>query len=188
MKFKILSWSDIIRLTLNICHQIRTSNFKPTTIIAILRGGLVPARIISDCLDINRFYVLGVSFYTDIATHSGRPVITQPLNVNLEGTYALLVDDVVDTGESIVIAKEHIMNLGARDVKVVTLHKKPWAKFLPDYYIEETDSWIVYPWEYYETIQRLEKKISDPNISDEDRKTMVSAMDEIKKILNKYMG
>ena len=186
MKFEILTWNDIVRMSLQLCKKIKKSNFNPTVIITILRGGLVPARILSDCLQINRFHVMGVSFYTDVASHKGEPVITQPLSVNLEGHIALLVDDVVDTGESIEVAKEHILSLGAKNVKVATLHKKPWAKFIPDFYLSESDSWIVYPWEYYETLNSLRRKLSEAKNSDE-KKSIEAAINEIEKKLNEFI-
>lgn len=183
MKFEILTWNDIVRMSLHLCEKIKKSNFNPTVIITILRGGLVPARIISDCLHINRFYVMGVSFYTDVASHKGEPVITQPLSVNLEGHTALLVDDVVDTGESIEVAKEHILSLGAKQVRVATLHKKPWAKFIPDFYLSESDSWIVYPWEYYETLDSLYRKLSETK-DNTTKEAIERAISEIKDKLN----
>ena len=183
MKFEILTWLDIVRMTLKLCEKIKNSDFKPTAIVTILRGGLVPARILSDCLKITRFYVMGVSFYSDVATHKGEPVITQPLSVNLEGNQVLLVDDVVDTGESILVAKEHIKSLGTKEVRIATLHKKPWSKFTPDYYLEESDAWIVYPWEYYETLDSLKKKLAEKATESNLKEILKETIDKIEDIL-----
>lgn len=54
----------------------------------------------------------------------------------------LVVDDIVDSGRTIEKYKKY---------NVAVLHVKPTAKIKPNYYVEETDAWIVYPWEITET-------------------------------------
>jgi hypoxanthine phosphoribosyltransferase len=46
-------------------------------------------------------------------------------------------------------------------VKTATLHYKPWSIYRPDYFAEEVEDWIVYPWEYKETIINISKKLSE---------------------------
>ncbi|MEM2128372.1 MAG: hypothetical protein QXN86_01770, partial [Candidatus Methanomethylicaceae archaeon] len=41
------------------------------------------------------------------------------------------------------------------EIRVATLHVKPWSKIKPDYFVESTANWILYPWEYRETISNL---------------------------------
>jgi hypoxanthine phosphoribosyltransferase len=65
------------------------------------------------------------------------------------------VDDVADRGDSLMLAKKHVQDNGAAEIKVATLHYKPWSKLVPDYYAREYKSWIVYPWEVTETIRKI---------------------------------
>jgi hypothetical protein len=78
------------------------------------------------------------------------------------GLKVLVVDDVSDTGSSLRTAMEHVADRGASEVRVATLHVKPWTTFRPDYYAAEVDAWIVYPWEPVESMismaGRLEKR------------------------------
>ena len=60
------------------------------------------------------------------------------------------VDDVADSGKSLVAAVNHIKEMGAKEIKTATLYYKRHSIIKPDYYINETQSWIVYPWEYGE--------------------------------------
>ena len=72
----------------------------------------------------------------------------------------LIVDDVSDTGRSLAVAKDHVQKAGAEEIKVATLHYKPHSSFKPDYFVDETSAWVVYPWEVEETKRELSKKQS----------------------------
>ncbi|MEM2542862.1 MAG: phosphoribosyltransferase family protein, partial [Candidatus Korarchaeum sp.] len=84
-----------------------------------------------------------------------------PINCRLDGMKVLLVDDVADTGESLIVARDHILERGAAEVRIATMHYKPWSKIKPDYYSEETEAWVVYFWEYAETVNYFMKRFSD---------------------------
>jgi hypoxanthine phosphoribosyltransferase len=56
----------------------------------------------------------------------------------------LIIDDIIDSGETILAAKKKIRK---RSSDVAVIFKKPWSKVKPDYYVEETDKWVVFPWE-----------------------------------------
>jgi len=183
----VLDWEDIVRLSIKLGRKISKSNFKADAIVAILRGGLVPARILSDYLNITKMYAMGVSFYTDLAKHKSEPIITQPLHARFDKKKILLVDDVADTGLSLIVAREHIFSLGAEDVKVATLHKKPWSKITPDFYVEDTDAWIIYPWEYIESLESLRNKLLSSEVSEDDRKIVKKTLEHVEKLMKKYL-
>jgi len=65
----------------------------------------------------------------------------------------LVVDDVADTGRSLKLVKEHVVQGGARVVKVATLFQKPWSALKPDYFEKETENWVVFPWDLKETVR-----------------------------------
>ncbi|MCD6591955.1 MAG: hypothetical protein J7K78_02940, partial [Thaumarchaeota archaeon] len=44
------------------------------------------------------------------------------------------------------------------EVRVATLHMKPWCRFKPDYYVQLTDAWIIYPWERREVVRQVASK------------------------------
>lgn len=186
MKFIILDWEDIVRISLRLAKKISASNFRPFCIIGLTRGGLIPARILSDRLGINRLYTLGVSFYTDLAVHKKKPVITQDIDADLLGKEVLVVDDVADTGMSLILSKETLLRRGASEVRLATLHKKPWSKVIPDYYVEETDAWIVYPWEYRETLDLLKKRLTT-DLETKEKKTIEEAINRIMELEEKYV-
>lgn len=159
MDFLRVSWDDASRMCERLASGISSSGFRPEVIIGISRGGLVPARLLSDIMDVRELYVMRVSFYKGIGKKAEAPEITQPLSARLGGKRALLVDDVSDTGKSLEVAKEHVLGMGAGEVKVATLHFKPHSSFRPDFFVAETGAWIIYPWELHECRRELGNKM-----------------------------
>ncbi|MFN3527886.1 MAG: TIGR00725 family protein [Candidatus Altarchaeaceae archaeon] len=151
--FLELSWNDIERMCKKLKEKI---NFDADIIVGISRGGLVPARILSDLLDIKNLEIIKIESYTGIGTKK-EPKITRELLIDIKDKNVLLVDDVADTGESLILAKEYLLKKFPKNLKIATLHYKPKSKIIPDYYVEETEKWIIYPWEKNETIKEIRK-------------------------------
>ena len=89
--------------------------------------------------------------------------MTQPIPVSVFDKKVLLVDDVVDTGKSAVMIKDHLLREGVKEIMILTLYFKPWSIVRPDFYSKETSDWIVFPWEVKETLQKLAKKSKQLN-------------------------
>jgi hypoxanthine phosphoribosyltransferase len=90
------------------------------------------------------------------------------LNAQIKGLKVLVVDDVSDSGHSLMAVKKYTEDKGAAIVKVATLHHKPWSEFKPDYYADMVDKWILYPWEPNESIQDLVYMLSERGLSKEE--------------------
>ncbi len=166
MRFLHTSWSDIQRLCEVVARKIAASGYKPDLVVAISRGGFAPARILCDLLNVDSLASVSIKYYEEIGTRREKPEVEYPLNADVDGKRVLIVDDVADTGHSLLTAKEHVLALGAKDVKVATLHYKPWSAFKPDYYGETTEAWIVYVWEVRETIKDLAKKFRNEGLNE----------------------
>lgn len=186
LEFKVLSWDDIIAMSLRLGEKIKSSGFEPDVLIGIARGGLVPLRILSDYFNNGEILIFNVKLYKDIGTSGEEVRFVQKVEHKLNGKKILVVDDVADKGITLKTVVDYITNILSPDeVKVATLHYKPWSVFKPDYYIEEVKEWIVYPWEYVETLASLEKMVGDPR---EDRVKITNVINEIKNLLKKYNG
>ncbi len=158
LHFLHLSWDNIQALTEALAKKIEASGFKPDVIVAVSRGGFDPARILCDQLSIRRLASVQLEAYDGMVKRP-EPIVVLPVNADLRGKKVLLVDDVSDSGASLVKAREHLMEKSAAEVKVATLHIKPWSKYVPDYYSERVDSWVVYPWELKECLLEVADKI-----------------------------
>ena len=155
MKFIAPTWDEIHKLVIQLAKKIKQSNYEPEVIVGIARGGWIVARLLSDLLEVPEIASIRIVFYKDVAEISRSPVITQPVSTSVRGKKVLVSDDVSDTGSSLNAAVKHLIEENAAEIRVATIHVKPWTTFIPDYYVVKTDAWIIYPWEPYETIKSL---------------------------------
>ena len=154
-KFLTLSWIDIYNALLSIANKIIKSGYTPQAIIGIMRGGWIPARILSDLLDVRDLGAIEIKFYRGIEERGERPVVTQPLLLDVRDKNILIVDDVVDTGKSLQVAINAISLQGSRSIRSASLYTKPWSLIRPDYHEGTTEKWIIFPWETREVIQEI---------------------------------
>jgi hypothetical protein len=187
LKFKVPKWDQIYNMLLELAYTIKSSGFKPDIIVGVSRGGWPPARVLSDLLDNPNLANVRAEFYLGVAKTKGKPVLTQPVSVDVAGKKVLIVDEIVDTGKSLKLVKEHIMEQGASDVKITTVYYKPWSILKPDYYAKETNSWVVFPWEIKETIRKLVEKCRESGLSvqKEVNKLVKAGLSE--KLVNRFL-
>ncbi|RJS79426.1 phosphoribosyltransferase [Candidatus Bathyarchaeota archaeon] len=155
MEFEVPSWDEIYDMLLRLAERIRGDRFHPDVIVGVSRGGWPPARVMSDLLGNPELANVRVEFYVGVAETKGEPVITQPLSVPVEGKRVLIMDDVADTGKSLRLVRDHVEKNGATEIKLATIYYKPWSEIKPDYYVRETEAWIVFPWERKETVRNM---------------------------------
>ena len=160
-EFEVPMWNRIYALLLSQAEKIRGSGFKPDVIVGVTRGGWVPARVLSDLLEITELATVGVEFYLGVAETRNEPVLTQRVSADVTGKKVLLVDDVADTGKSLRFAKDHILQKGTAEVRIATVYRKPFSLIKPDFYEKETRCWVVFPWETKETVRKIVKKHRD---------------------------
>lgn len=118
--------------------------------LVVARGGMVPGCLISEKMDIRNILVAAVMSYMAPDETLERPIFLEfPDDILLAGKRVLVVDDVWDSGKTVMAIKERLTAVGSR-YDVATLHYKPGRSRFPDrpdYYAEATDDWIVYPWD-----------------------------------------
>ena len=160
MKFLVVNFTKMESLTRRL-HALISGNYIPDIIIAIARGGWIPARLISDLFERNNpetiLASMTIDFYQSIGKRRDRPIVSQEVSWNVRDKKLLVIDDLVDTGVSLNTAIEYLTFRGPKDIRVATLYYKPWSKIKPDYFMETTDAWVVFPHEYYEF---MEERIS----------------------------
>ncbi|MEM3350179.1 MAG: phosphoribosyltransferase [Saccharolobus sp.] len=160
---KVVSWNEIVELSTKLAEKIIDSNYNVDVIIAIARGGLVPARLLADILGIFDVISIKVEHWIVTASHTPEAKIKYPFKLDLQGKNVLIVDDITDTGDSIDLSKKYVIaNFNTTNVKTATLqYIKPAAKVTPDYYAEEITNWtwFMYPWNYWEDEINLVNKI-----------------------------
>jgi len=148
-----LSWDGFGAATRALSRAIVADGFAPDVVVAIARGGLLPAGAIAYGLGVKSCGALNVEFYTGIGRVLPEPEVLQPaLDVDyLAGKRVLLVDDVSDSGRTLALAVALLGEHGA-DVRSATIYTKPGSVALPDYSWRETPLWIDFPWSFRGTV------------------------------------
>ncbi|MBU6323087.1 MAG: hypothetical protein KGI41_00845 [Patescibacteria group bacterium] len=113
---------------------------RPDAIVAIVRGGLVPARLLATLLGVAELYCLTV-----VKDGDGR-ALTTDITANLEGKSVLLVEDAVESGKSLAAAEYYLEDRGA-SVTTACLYARAGAKHVPDHYLKTVDAIPEFPWE-----------------------------------------
>ncbi|MCE4610489.1 MAG: hypothetical protein F7B17_00775 [Desulfurococcales archaeon] len=152
-----LSWNDIEEASSLIARRVLESGFKPNVIVGVLRGGIVPARLIADELGVEDIGMLEVKLYTGINLRKPKPYVRQPLIIDVYDKKVLIVDDVSDTGLTLSLALDFVRTYMPSTVKTATLFIKPWTRLIPDYYAKSVEGWIVFPWEKREIEREMAK-------------------------------
>lgn len=183
-----LTWMDVQRLSEKLADQIAESGFRPDIIVAVSRGGFDPARILSDELNIRSLASLQVIYYAGINERNDKPQVKYPLNADISGLNVLVVDDVADSGNSLKVVKEYIDSLGPREVKMATLHHKPWSSFEPDFFAESVDKWIIYPWEPRESIEDIREKLLSEGVPEDELAVKLIEIGFTRKQVRRFLG
>ena len=170
LEFEIPSWERIHWFSIEVAQEVKRSRYNPDIIVGISRGGWVPARIISDLLEKAVLANVSVEFYEQLGETIGKPTITQPISISVKEKKLLLVDDVADTGQSLVLVKKYLKDEGASEIKIASIYYKPWSNVIPDYYQKETNLWIIFPWGIKESLRKIFEKFQEQNITKDDIK------------------
>lgn len=116
-------------------------------IVAISRGGLVPATIIARALDIRVVETVSVVAYDQFSQGEealGEPKITKLPDFAGDGEGFLIIDDLVDTGTTARVVRALLPK-----AHFACVYAKPAGRGLADDVLKEVsqDTWIVLPWE-----------------------------------------
>lgn len=148
---ELMTWEHFDRLSKTAAKKIIESNYMPDMIIGLARGGWVFSRILCDFIGVKDLLSLKVEHWGITASPDGEAKLKYPLNTNLTDKQILVVDDITDTGESMLKAIEYIKSLKPSTIKTAVLLHIEGSKFVPDYFAEEiTWRWVVFPWNFIE--------------------------------------
>jgi xanthine phosphoribosyltransferase len=116
-------------------------------IVAITRGGLVPAAIVARELEVRVIETVCIASYHDYKNQGGLEVlktIAPEVSRLNEGAKILIVDDLVDTGATAKVVREMLPR-----AHFATVYAKPLGRPMVDTFITEVsqDTWIYFPWD-----------------------------------------
>ena len=118
----------------------RRIDYQPDAVIGIARGGVVPAVLLSKFLKVKDMYVLKVR-----REGTERRIMAE-IVPDVAGMHILLVEDMLETGKSMIAAKEYLEERGA-EVKTTCLYTMPQSEIKPDFSLKEVTAVVPFPWE-----------------------------------------
>lgn len=160
-----LDEDSLIEESFQLATQIMASGFKPTFIVGLWRGGSSVGIYVQECLQTMGVKTDHISIRTSYAgfdSYHKQENIEQPIRVhgltylvkklNVDDKL-LIVDDMYRSGKNanavIKELKHRLKRNMPSDVRIATVWKSASSpdKSSPDYYINETDDWVVFPYE-----------------------------------------
>ena len=166
MKKHYLDEDMLIEDSFRLGVKIFESDFRPTFIVGLWRGGSAVGIYVQECLQ-----TLGVKTdHISVRTsYRGLPsydtLVNEPESIRIHGTQylidnlnaedrLLIVDDVFSTGHSVQATVNRLKHQLKRnlpnEIKVATLFSRPnlnKTEFAPDFCLHETEDWLVFPYE-----------------------------------------
>ncbi len=113
-------------------------------VVAVTRGGMAPAMIVSRELDIRTVDTISIKSY-DHQTQADANVLKTPdAELMQDGTGILIIDDLVDSGKTLEVVREMYPK-----AHFATVYAKPKGRPQVDTFITEVsqDTWIFFPWD-----------------------------------------
>ncbi|WP_067048914.1 phosphoribosyltransferase [Methanofollis ethanolicus] len=158
---EMVGWERAARLSRLLAEKIKASGYRPDVVVAIGRGGYVPARIVCDSLLIGAMTGITIKHWGPGAEKKEEAVIRYPLAADVAGLAVLIVDDVTDTGETLSLATGYVEGFSPREVRTAVLHHKRTSAVLPDYYAGYVGDWrwVTYPWAAHEDLVGFAGKV-----------------------------
>jgi hypoxanthine phosphoribosyltransferase len=139
-----ISWEDFHGL----CKALVSSaaNFRPEIILPIGRGGYYPGTLIAHLLQAEIYPVRLSRRVHDIVKYKEPQWIMAP-PAAIAGHRVLVVDEICDSGETLLVVKDKCLELGAPAVKCAVLYAHTKAIQVPDYVGIITDELLLNPWD-----------------------------------------
>ncbi len=157
---EVMDWNLFYDLARQVAKKVNNSGYKPDMIVGLARGGWVLARVLCDLIGVKDLVSLKVEHWGVTATPDGKAKLKYPLNVDLTGKNVLVVDDITDTGESMLVTVEYLKSLKPSEIKTAALRHITSSKFMPDYIGDEISwRWVIFPWNFTEDMCNIVPKV-----------------------------
>lgn len=180
-----LSWDEVEEYVSDLAERIR-SVYQPDTILAVMKGGGVIGVLLADRLGVGRVYTANIRSYEKAMSRGELDIYQKPPKEPLSGKRVLVVDDIVDSGQSLSTVMQLTELCGASDARSATLLVKEHSPYIPDFYIKKVEGWVFYPWEVREACEEIYSKTGSIEIAE---KILISDLKfsnkEVKRILEK---
>ena len=156
-----ISADSLLRASMELARRIVASGFRPSFLVAMWRGGAPIGIAVQEALEYHSIHAdhiaIRTSSYLGI-DHQAKTVRVHAVDYLVSRLTAedelLLVDDVWDSGRSLDAVLAELKKRCKRNlpekIRIATVYYKPSrnrSTLVPDYYVQSTDRWLVFPHE-----------------------------------------
>jgi len=143
-------------------EKVHEKGDDPDAIIGLLRGGVVPARIMADYFDIwENFHTIDVKLYDGVGVKRAKPYVGRFSYGDVANKKRImLIDDIWDSGTSMkaVLNRFRLHNFSPDNLRIACLMVREGAEVNVDYYgdVAPEGEWVIFPWEAEEFKKEME--------------------------------
>jgi hypoxanthine phosphoribosyltransferase len=139
-----ISWDDFHGICKGLAKAV--SGYQPEIILAIGRGGFYPGTLIAHMLQVEIYPIRLSRRVNDIVRYESPLWLVEPPAI-VKGNRVLIVDEICDSGETLLVVKDKVEAMGAKAVRSAVLYSHTWKSAVPDYIGLITDALILNPWD-----------------------------------------
>jgi hypoxanthine phosphoribosyltransferase len=152
MQITVRTPQELFEDTLELAKQVIASKKKYDAIVGISPGGSIISRTLGDILNCPvqfQFEMLGQESEALEETESPVTLNLSPNQIKfLKNKKILLVDDVVDSGDKMIVAVELLQKHCSTEIDTLALYCRSYAKLEVTFHLKEIERWIIMPYEY----------------------------------------
>jgi hypothetical protein len=141
---RLVSWNDFYGICKGLALAI--SRYDPEVILGVARGGLYPGTLLAHMLQ-KEFFPIRLTRRVDGVKLLEHPVWLIKPPVSIHRLRVLVVDEFSGTGETLAMAREEALKLGASRARSAVIYAQPTGQEIPDYIGLVTDDLILTPWD-----------------------------------------
>jgi uncharacterized protein len=138
------TWESCIQLAHSLAELLSKS--KIDTVVGITRAGLIPAVVIANALRCDLFPVRITRRKNDVVSYD-HPTWMVDVHEAVTGKVVAVIDEIADTGETLSLVAQRVLERGASKVITCSLVSHTWAKPKPDFIGMVTDALVIFPWD-----------------------------------------
>ena len=142
-----LTWETFGDAAQDLARVIADDGFRPDLILAIARGGMFVAGALGYALSVKNLHLMNVEFYNGVGATLDMPVMLPPVPsaVDFSEKKVLIADDVADTGKTLELVRNFVVEHVA-EARCAVVYEKPGSLVKCDYVWKRTEAWINFPW------------------------------------------
>ncbi len=141
---RLVSWNDFHAICKGLALAI--ADYDPEVILGVARGGLYPGTLLAHMLQ-REFFPIRLTRRVNDLKLLEHPVWVIKPPVSIHRLRVLIADEFSGTGETLQMAREEVLKLGASQARSAVLYSQPAGQDIPDYIGVITDDLILNPWD-----------------------------------------